>query len=135
MSEARFTVPGKPVAKQRPRMTLTGRVYTPSETTRYERLVAASASAQGVRPMVGPVRVSMEIRFPIPASWTKARKIHADGAPHSQRPDLDNIAKAVLDGLNGVAWHDDAQVACVSAEKRWDAACGEGMVTVSVSAA
>jgi Holliday junction resolvase RusA-like endonuclease len=27
-----------------------------------------------------------------------------------KRPDFDNIAKIVCDALNGVAWHDDAQI-------------------------
>ena len=30
--------------------------------------------------------------------------------PHAKRPDSDNIVKAVLDGLNLIAYHDDAQV-------------------------
>ncbi len=29
---------------------------------------------------------------------------------HVKKPDADNVLKAVLDALNGFAWHDDAQV-------------------------
>jgi Holliday junction resolvase RusA-like endonuclease len=36
---------------------------------------------------------------------------------HFNRPDADNLAKAVLDALNGVAWVDDGQVAVVQAIK------------------
>jgi Holliday junction resolvase RusA-like endonuclease len=31
-------------------------------------------------------------------------------APDKRRRDLDNIAKSILDGCNGVLWADDAQV-------------------------
>jgi Holliday junction resolvase RusA-like endonuclease len=34
-----------------------------------------------------------------------------------KKPDLDNIAKAILDALNGVAWHDDSQVVELIVEK------------------
>ncbi|WP_331429039.1 RusA family crossover junction endodeoxyribonuclease [Paracoccus sanguinis] len=125
-------MPGKPVPKARPRMTRQGRVYTPAETLAYERLVAKHAVAQGVGMASGPVEVDISVRFPIPPSWAKVRKADAHGAPHTQRPDLDNLAKSVLDGLNGVAWHDDAQVCRVSASKSWDADCGAGIVQVAI---
>lgn len=127
-----FTVPGKPVPKQRPRMTRWGSVYTPAETTRYERLVAQCARAAGAAPVSGPVAVDIHVQLPIPKSWSKARRSAADGGPHTQRPDIDNLAKSVLDGLNGVAWADDAQVCSVSASKVWNAACPEGAVRVHV---
>ena len=127
-----FAVPGKPVPKQRPRMTRSGSVYTPAATTRYERLVAKHARAAGAAPMTGPVAVDISVRFPIPKSWTKARRLAADGGPHTQRPDIDNLQKSVLDGLNGVAFSDDAQVCSVSAVKTWDAACADGCVEIHV---
>ena len=33
------------------------------------------------------------------------------------KPDIDNVIKAVLDGLNGVAYADDSQVVALSASK------------------
>ena len=38
------------------------------------------------------------------------RKRDGDSQPDTSTPDVDNIAKLVLDGLNGIAWADDAQV-------------------------
>ena len=133
MSVLEFRVPGKPVAKQRPRMTRYGAVYTPSETVRFEKLVARSAISAGARPLMGPVSVELETVFPIPKSWTKARKAAADGKPHTSRPDLDNLVKSVLDGLNGVAFADDSQVHSVSSRKRWSSDCGEGLTIVRIT--
>lgn len=127
-----FVVSGKPVPKGRPRMTRSGAVYTPIQTTRYERLVAQSARAAGASPAPGPVSVDLEIRFPIPKSWPKKRREAADGQPHTQRPDLDNLVKSVLDGLNGVAFADDAQVHAVSTRKVWSSTCGDGAAVISV---
>jgi crossover junction endodeoxyribonuclease RusA len=33
--------------------------------------------------------------------------------------DLDNVAKAVLDGIKGAVFHDDSQVMKLTVEKRW----------------
>lgn len=36
-----------------------------------------------------------------------------------KKPDLDNIIKSVFDGLNGVAWTDDALVCVIEAGKNY----------------
>lgn len=38
---------------------------------------------------------------------------------HTKKPDVDNIAKLVMDALNGLAWHDDSQVVSLSAHKAY----------------
>ncbi len=40
-------------------------------------------------------------------------------APALPRADVDNIAKAVLDALHGVAWNDDKQVECLAVRKTY----------------
>ena len=91
-----FVVPGRPHGKRRPRVTMRGRkaiVYTPRESREYEQRVAWEAKAAGARPVDGPVGVRI-------ICVTSRRN----------RPDLDNAAKSILDGLNGVAYADDSQV-------------------------
>jgi len=36
------------------------------------------------------------------------------------KPDTDNIAKSILDSLNGIAYKDDKQVVMLTVEKRYD---------------
>lgn len=48
---------------------------------------------------------------------------------HTQRPDVDNFVKGILDSLNGVAYLDDSQCFSVFCTKHW----GEhGMVKVAI---
>ena len=37
--------------------------------------------------------------IPMPASWSKKKKREYDGKPHQQRPDKDNLEKALLDAI------------------------------------
>lgn len=114
-----FTIPGKPFAKQRPRATRTGRVYTPSETVSFERQVAQIAMPHFPQPLAGPVSVTIRATFAPPKSWSKRKTAEMIHRPHTQRPDLDNCAKAILDGLNRIAWMGDEQVAEITVSKVW----------------
>ena len=38
---------------------------------------------------------------------------------HTVKPDIDNLTKAVLDALNGLAWYDDAQIVELNASKTY----------------
>ena len=91
----RFTIPGKPQPKQRPRSDGRGNFYTPSATRAYEKVVAYSARNGGVRKQIeGPVRMKVAIYW-----------------PDRRRRDLTNAVKSIEDGLNGIAYEDDSQIA------------------------
>ena len=126
-----FTIPGTPFAKQRARMTKTGRMYTPAETVAYEAKVRAIAREYFPEPLAGPVFVSIYAYFEPPASWSKAKRAAAMGQYHTQKPDNDNIRKIILDALNGVAFADDSQVARDSGAKWWSLGGSETVVCVS----
>lgn len=114
MRARRLVIPGEPVGKGRPRATIRGghaAVYTPAKTARAEAWIAEHARRQwDGPPWTGPVRVLIHAFFPIRASWSRAKQSAWAGRPHVQAPDQDNIAKAALDSLNGIAFLDDAQV-------------------------
>lgn len=139
---------GDPRGKGRPRFSTHGgfvKVYTDKETQIYEeliqqevlRLIGGQALIDrtkqikrrtlieaykdfGGEPVFnGPVRVEMEIRHPIRASWTKAKKAAALAghiAP-TLKPDPDNVAKIWFDAFNDCMWKDDTQVIRMSVER------------------
>lgn len=112
------TIPGQPVPKARPRMGRNG-VYTPQKTKNHEAQIGKLAAPHFSEPIEGPVSVTVIAQFKPPKSWTKKKTAELMGSPHTQRPDLDNIEKAVWDGLNGIAFIDDSQIAESNCRKFW----------------
>jgi Holliday junction resolvase RusA-like endonuclease len=117
-------VPGQPQGKGRARFARQGRfvrAYTPTKTVAYEGLIALAAEqVVGNRGQIsGPVDLRIAAVFQIPKSWSKKRRLEASLAPewHTGKPDSDNIMKAVGDGLNGIVWKDDSQIARCSLSK------------------
>ena len=119
-----FTVPGQPVAKGRAKFSRKGafvRAYTPEKTANYEGLVAYSCAQAmgGMEPLAGPLSIDLAVGVQIPVSWSKKRQAAAE-AGHvrpTKKPDLDNIVKSICDGLNAVAYADDAQIVAMSVRK------------------
>lgn len=121
MDGVRFTIPGAPVGKERPRF-YNGHAVTPKKTKHYEALVAQmyKAQANGKCWMEGePLEVFIRAYYPIPKSYTKKRiaGIKAYEELPTKKPDVDNLVKAILDSLNQVAWYDDTQVVSITADK------------------
>ena len=111
-------IPGEPVAKGRPRMTRTGHAYTPEKTRLYEAHVRDVWKRNcSHRASNKPLRVSVVAYFPVPKSVSKKRRAEMEGAPHTKRPDADNLAKSVLDALNGLAFEDDSAIYDLRVEK------------------
>lgn len=122
----RFTIPGDPVAKGRPRATTIGgkaRMFTPAKTERFESKVAvfAQQAMAGRAPLDQALVVRIEVWMPIPASWsgTKQRAAIAGQIRPTGRPDADNLAKAVTDGANGIVWCDDSRIVDLHVTKRY----------------
>lgn len=131
-----FIVDGKPQGKQRPRFSrISKTVYTPTKTAKYERRIAEAYTAAGGICFQSDCYVSVSVSafFPVPKSYSKKKKqacIDGDIRP-DKKPDMDNILKVVLDGLNSVAYEDDKQVIELTGRKYY--ADGDGYMWISVS--
>lgn len=117
----KFTVPGEPVAKGRPRFnTRTGRAYTPEKTLDYENKIRRIYRKEVNHYFEGCVKLTVKAYFSIPKSDSKKKKmmkLSGELRP-SKKPDIDNIIKCI-DGLNGVAFKDDSYVVEVQASKHY----------------
>lgn len=121
MKQIQFEVPGKIVPKGRPRFARRGKfisTYTPQRTKSYEQLIAWTAKAAGVRLAEGPVSLTVTAFFKLPDSISKKERERRVTMGHTQKPDCDNIVK-IMDALNGIAYHDDAQVTEMACSKQW----------------
>lgn len=89
---------------------------TPERTVNYESLVslAAQAAMRSQEMLTGALALSFVAIFPIPKSWAKKRFDAQELVPELvvKRPDIDNLAKALADGMNGIVYADDCQIAC-----------------------
>ena len=106
-----LVVPGQPVGKGRPRFYKRGRytkVFTPEKTLKFEKRVAVFCQGK-MLPAGEPIRIRMRFIFKRPKRLMR-RKDPDWLIPHMSKPDGDNVEKAILDGLSGVAYHDDSQV-------------------------
>lgn len=117
MMKVSFVVKGKPVGKQRPRTVrnkYTGKTitYTPDATKLFESNVAKRYKRMSNYVFKDGVAMSIFV-------YVKRPKRQTYKYP-TVKPDTDNIAKTILDGLNGVAYNDDKQVIKLSIEKFYD---------------
>ena len=96
------TIPGEPIGKGRPRATVRGgfvKTYTPKKTADWERGAAAVLSGKwSGPPLDGPVSVGLLALFPRPKRMVWKRRA-MPREPFIRSPDVDNVAKAVLDAL------------------------------------
>ena len=98
----------------RPRHMRNGHTYMPREYTAYkERVAEAYRAAGGIDFGDMPVGVTIDIMRELPGSRPK----RVPSEPDTYKPDVDNVAKSVLDALNGVAYRDDSQVVSLSVLK------------------
>jgi Holliday junction resolvase RusA-like endonuclease len=113
-----FEIPGDPVSWKRPRAN-GKRFFVDAKTAAYKAKVAAVARDLFPEPVTGPVKMAVYATFCPPKSWSKKKTAEHLSRPHTQKPDGDNIAKAIKDALNGTAYHDDAQVSDLHVRKLW----------------
>lgn len=114
-----LTIQGSPKGKERPRYGK-GQVYTPKGTVNYEEYIKLLFINKYGTPLLdGEVKASITAYYSIPKSYSKKKREQAiQGIIRpTKKPDLDNIAKIILDSLNKIAYKDDSHVVGFKVDK------------------
>lgn len=119
-----FTIdmPVKGWARARVTRTAGGLRFWDSQTG-LKALIGWHARAAGIRePLAGPVTLVIRtFRGAAPRIEVEISDEDRELAD-TKTPDADNVAKLIGDALNGIAWHDDRQIATLQVLKRIDSA-------------
>ena len=124
MIQIMFTIYGEPVPKGRPRFSTMGKfpvAYTPEKTKNYESEVAmmAKAAMGSSEPLEGALEAFIYVTFAVPASYSKKRTeaCLSGQEKHTKKPDLDNVIKSVIDGMDKIVFENDSQFTSIHATK------------------
>lgn len=125
MNDEKIIIYGEPVAKGRPRFQVRGKfvqTYTPSKTLKEEKRIKEELKKwyKG-EPIECPLAITLSFNFGIPKSYTKkkVKELEEKLWVHSKKPDCDNLAKLVLDAMNGIIYKDDCQIYSLHITKRY----------------
>lgn len=114
-----FTISGTAIPKARPRTTKRGNraiMYTPDKTKQFEnyvKLVAAQHAPEEL--LTSALDVRLDFFLPRPKSLPLKIRYH------TKKPDIDNLAKSVLDAMEGIIYANDAQVISLQLTKDYGA--------------
>lgn len=113
------TFPALAIPKGRPRFGR-GVTFTPQKTKSFEGELRWHWIAEK-RPMLPVAATSVEITCYLPIPKSKIRQLQREMGSTKPivKPDLDNVAKAILDAMNGFAWKDDNQITDLTIRKRY----------------
>lgn len=126
-----FVIPIVPRPLQRPRFSVfrdrkSGRnivnTRTPQRSKNDETAIGEFALLHVQTPITGLLAMSLLFVMKRPASHTTVARSWPDRECSQINPDLDNMTKLVLDGLNGILYRDDSQVVDLRARKIYAAA-------------
>ena len=111
-------IPGKPIAKKRPRFARRGKftiTYSDQETEEGRFILEVKQQLDGHTLMTGPISMVVSFDFERPKSHfgtgRNANKLKPSAPDyHVCKPDKDNLVKFLKDCFNNLVWKDDCQV-------------------------
>ncbi|ANU13484.1 RusA family crossover junction endodeoxyribonuclease [Planococcus halocryophilus] len=125
METISFEIMGDPVAQGRPRAgkSFSGKtvLYDPAKSRDFKQYVKVVASQYKPKELItGPIHLELTFYQPTPKKYhTKPKQalIEAGLLLPVTKPDVDNLAKGVKDGLTKIIWQDDSQVVSMMVRK------------------
>jgi len=119
----KIIIPGKPIAKKRPRFSRRGKfvvTYSAQKEVELEVSQVIQRQAPGC-PIESPISIYLWFGMPIPKSTSKKQSQLMRGGftSHAKRPDLDNLVKFYLYVMNDLVFKDDSQIFYLTAFKEY----------------
>jgi len=128
----KIVLPIPPTGQQRPRFTRIGRFHKAYKSNKQKaeesKIMLLLYQYRPKQPLNEALNVQIDAFLPIPQSWPKWKKkaaLNGEIRP-TKKPDIDNLAKQVLDCMNQVFWQDDRQIVGLMVRKfyamdpRWE---------------
>ena len=123
----KFVIPIAPQSKQRPR-TGRGKVYTAEKTRRYEANIRKATSH--LERLDGQLMLDATFVFKRPKRMSKANKARQ---PRAGTPDVDNLLKALCDGLQGSIISNDSAFVEMTGRKLYAALDEPACIEIEVT--
>lgn len=98
------------------------RMVEPQKQRDYQHYISLQTALQSDgKVATGPLVCQIRLFLSVPHTWSrKKHQLAYDGKLRpTGKPDLDNYIKILLDGMNGHAWADDAQIVQYSDAGKW----------------
>ena len=96
-------------------------MYDPLKSSNFKQYVQMVAAQHAPAKLItGPVHSNLDFYRSIPKKYQtkpKQQLIEAGELLPLTKPDIDNLAKGVKDGLSKVIWHDDSRVVSMNSRK------------------
>ena len=122
-----FTVPGFVQAQERPRFSRMGkgvRTHDAPKSRSYKELVKLVAwENKPQKPLDGALRLTIDVYIVPPKNLQtgpKMAKIKQGKIHHTKKPDVENLAKGIMDGMTGIIYTDDSRVVQLIVSKHYD---------------
>lgn len=112
-----FLIPGKPIPYARPRYSK-GHFYDPTQKQK-QQVKWDLKSQYSKAPITSAISLNIIFSMPIPnkCSNLKKYKMIAGDMNHIKKPDIDNLAKFILDCLTDIVIKDDCQIVDLTLKK------------------
>lgn len=123
-----FTIPGEPTAQGRPRFSTHGgfvKAYDPEKSRNYKAYVKllASEAMQNIGLTLTELPLGVEIIADVSIPASKSKKFKEQALNGLQlpikKPDVDNVAKIILDSISGIVYKDDKQIVKLTVYKKY----------------
>jgi Holliday junction resolvase RusA-like endonuclease len=121
VSKVFFRVRGTPIAQPRHKVAKIGKrvvAYIPKRHPVHKwKAAIAEAAIKQAKNCEWVATKGMPLRVEIVFTFRQAKSNTTEC--HAQKPDIDNLVKAVFDAMQGIVYHDDAVITELRVRKAW----------------